>query len=497
MSRLQYGSWEPDSAGIDTADGPGAVRLAKAENVYVGKDGYIPIKALAAANSTALPAACKGLFVARTTAGAYVIFAGTATKLYKYSAGAWTDYTRVVGGNYALTSEDYWSFAQFGSNVIAVNPADDPQTIDVDGVATAFSALGGTPPKARYVAVVGDFVVLGALTTNERKVRNSAINSAVGWTVGTNLCDEQEFADGGAVTGIGGGEFGWIMQETAIRLMTFNAGADVAFTFERVEKQKGNAAGYALVSTADTAFFLAEDGFYARTADQLVPIGNKRVNSWFMSNHDTARFFNVLGFADPLSPRVLWAFHNASTSTYFDRLLIYDWAADKWTYSTQGAQFWAPLVPAGVTLEGLDTYGSIDTLVPYSLDSRVWEGGRPILGAVNNSGYLAFLDGNPQTALFQTAPMQLQAGGRAVIKGVEPLGLFNDATISIRVGRRETTANSVSYTSAVTPSTFSGVARFKATGRFLTVEQTISQSSGSLWTLAQGIDLTAGDEGLR
>jgi hypothetical protein len=143
-------------------------------------------------------------------------------------------------------------------------------------------------------------------------VRNSAIEDATGWTVGTNLCDEQTFPDGGRVTGIAGGEFGYVAQERAIRRMIFQPGNDTAFRFERVESEHGCAAGYGLVSTANSIFFPSNDGFYAFGASGLVPIGAQKVNKWFQANSDTSRFFSIIAFADPYAPRICWAFYNSS-----------------------------------------------------------------------------------------------------------------------------------------------------------------------------------------
>ena len=47
-------------------------------------------------------------------------------------------------------------------------------------------------------------------TINKRMIIWSAINDITGWTVGTQLCDMQEFPDGGPVQGMAGGEIGYV-----------------------------------------------------------------------------------------------------------------------------------------------------------------------------------------------------------------------------------------------------------------------------------------------
>jgi hypothetical protein len=483
--RIPFGPWEPDAAGVD------ANVLLVAKNTWPATGGYIPVPSLSAISTSALSTRCVGMTFARTAAGGWLIFAGTATKLYKYESGAWTDVSRLAGGDYNVPSDDYWSFTQFGGKLIAANINDDPQVIDVDSGASNFSALGGSPPRARYVTVVGDFVVLGALSSDPRAVRNSAINDSAGWTVGTNLCDEQSFADGGRVTGTAGGEYGYVLQEKAIRRMIFQPGSDIAFRYERVEAEHGGAAGYSIVATVNAIFFLSDDGFYAFGSAGLVPIGGQKVNKWFRSNSDTTRFFSVIAFADPFAPRIGWAFYSSAGSTHLDRVLFYDWQLNAWSYAEVTAQYWASIATAGVTLEELDAYGDIDGGgIPYPFDSRVWEGGRPVIGAVDGDGKLAFLEGTtPLTALFRTTSLHLSPGYRSDAHSVYPLGVINGASPTIRVGRRESTQASVTYTDNLAPSSLSGVIKVKATGRVHEFELTMTQASGTNWTHVQGLDV--------
>jgi hypothetical protein len=477
-------------AGVDTQV------LLDAQNVLVGSRGYIPVPDLNEIGGDALPANCVGLCIARTTTGSIVVFAGTTTKLYKLSGTTWTDVSRLVGGNYAVPVGEYWQFAQYGDTLIAVNIADVPQAISVTG-GVNFAALGGSPPKARYVAVVGDFVVLACLDTDQKKLINSAINNPTGWTVGTNLCDDQTFGDGGRVVGCASGEFGYVVQEKAIRRMIFQPGSDVAFRFERVSDERGAAGGYSLVSSVGTIFFLTEDGFYLYGASGLLPIGQDRVNRWFNDNADTSRRFSVLGFADVSAPRVYWAFYNMQSSTIFDRVICYDWQKDKWTYFLASAQFWAPLAVPGKTLEDLNVYGGLED-VPFSLDSRVWEGGQPLIAAISTNKKLAFLDAaTPMTALIAPAPVQFGGSGRARLTDLYPTGIWNDATVEVRIGKQDNTSASINFTAWQQISPSSGWARPNANAKVFSPQFRLSQSSGVVWKMAQGYEPMFGPAGAR
>lgn len=495
--RIGFGPWEPDSAGLDMRDPQGGTLMAIASGVWPAKAGYIPIPSLQQLSSFALPSTCLGAFVAYTSSGGHVLFVGTATKLYKYDdTSGWVDYTRLVGGAYGCT--DYWTACQFGSKVIFCNINDNPQTIDVDTGAVNFTILAGTPPKSRYVFVVGDFVVLACQNALPMRVTNSALNDTTGWTVGTNLCDQQDFPDGEAITGCAGGEFGWIAQRHAIRRMIFQPGFDQAFRFERIERERGAAAPFSMIGVTNTIYFLADDGFFAYSAEKgLAPIGHQRINKWFRDNSDSSRISTVLAFTDPFAPRVGWAFSSPS-STYLNFVLWYDWALDQWSYMEETVQIWAKQVTTGVTLEGLNAFGTLDAGLVYSLDSPVWAGGVPVIMGITVGGRLAFLNGTTaKTGTMLTAPMQLTPSARSFVRGVYPIGVFNDATIAIRVGKREHTKNAVVYTSSLTPSTKSGIARTRSSGRIHEVEQTLSQTTGKMWDRAEGVDIEAVPDGLQ
>jgi hypothetical protein len=137
----------------------------------------------------------------------------------------------------------------------------------------------------------------------------------------------------------------------------------------------------------------------------------------------------VISFTDPFAPRIGWAFYNSAGSTNFDRVIFYDWQLDRWSYAEITAQYWSSLVTAGVTLEDLDVYGDIDSGgIPYPFDSRVWEGGAPVTGAVDSMDACHSLRGQPRSrpSLDQPGARQFRARSKDFV--IEPMGAFNDAT---------------------------------------------------------------------
>lgn len=468
---LAFAPFAPDLAPTDT----NASRVAK--NVLPTASGYGPMPSLQAYSTQALAARAIGFTIARTTSGGWSIYAGTTTKLYRFASGAWDDATRTSGGDYSVGTDELWSFAQFGDYCYACAPSNALQRIAVTA-GTDFAAVGGTPPNARNLAVVGDFLVLASLASDPKAIHWSDINDPTNWSTG--LSDSQSFPDGGDVTGVAGGEVGYVLQEYAIRRMRFLPGSDYVFTFERVVDGKGCVAPWGFATVGGVVYFIAEDGFYSYSAQGLNPLGANRVNRWFQANTDVARINQVQCIADPVRPRVYWAAYATSGSSVYDRLICYDWQLDRFTYGEVSADVWASFASPGTSLDDLTT--AIDSMTT-SFDSRAYLGGRPALGAINSSHQLATLEGQPLEATIETQEGHLVPGMRSFVNGVYPV--VDTTAATIRVGSRERVQDAVAYSASVAIER-DGWAKPRASGRLHRVEVTIP--AGSTWTHAQGVD---------
>src|ERR1700692_941875 len=157
MPIIPFGEYRPDISDYDHAS------TSETVNALPRGDGYGPMQDFAT-YSAGLPGPCRGFFKAIKTDGSVAIFAATATKLYQLNntSQAWTDVS-AGGGSYAsVSSTDQWQFVQYINYVIAVQANTPPQYFDLTS-STAFADLAGSPPQARYVSVVGSFVVLSGL----------------------------------------------------------------------------------------------------------------------------------------------------------------------------------------------------------------------------------------------------------------------------------------------------------------------------------------------
>lgn len=394
-----------------------------ATNVVPRGDGYGPFPAFSS-YSAAASAASRGFFKALKTDGSVSIFLGTSTKLYQLNNTtlAWGDVSKAAGTYSALSSTDNWQFAQFGNYVIAVQANVAPQVFDLT-ISTEFADLGGSPPQARYISIVGRFVVLSGLLSFPYRIQWSGLNATTTWTSGANSSDYQDLPDGGTVRGVAGGEFGVIFQDGAIRRMTYAPGSPLIFQIERIADDQGLYAPYSLVRAADRIFYRSPRGFemFSSGSVQSVQIGKERVDRTFFDDLDKGNLQLFMGAADPKSSRVFWAYKSVSGTTgLFDKLLCYDYALNRWAGPINvSGEYLSSMAQPGVTLEGLDSIsGSIDAL-PASLDSYATSV-TPEIACFDSSHVLGFFRGSNLEATIETQE-QGTDGQRIFVSGFRPI----------------------------------------------------------------------------
>jgi hypothetical protein len=167
------------------------------------------------------------------------------------------------------------------------------------------------------------------------------INGATSWTPGVNSSDFQDLPDGGIVRGVAGGETGVILQDQAIRRMTYVPGSPVIFQIERISQDKGLFGPYSLVRAGERIFFFSTQGFHRIDPGGFpTPIGRERIDRSFFADLDKANLQLFIGAADPRNSRVLWAYKSANgTANQFDKILCYDWVLDRFTPIKIGGEY--------------------------------------------------------------------------------------------------------------------------------------------------------------
>jgi hypothetical protein len=426
----------------------------------------------------------------------YVINSATNTfNVSLTSGGAAVNTTGAGSGTHSMTyfytdlsTTDQWQFAQFGNTVIAVQANSAPQAFDISSGSTlaAFADLGGSPPNARYIMVVGRFVVLMGLTSTPNRVQWSDLDGITTWTAGTGFSNYYDVPDGGIVRGGAGGEFGVVFQESAIRRMVYIPGNLPAFQIERISEDEGLLGPYSIIRAGSRIFFVSQSGFRVVGASGApVPIGREKVDRTFLADLDAANLHVLVGAADPASSRVFWAYKSEDTSstTQFDKLIAYDWALERWSPPISVAgEYLGSLVKPGLTLEGLDAISSdLDALDLSSLDS-VQAALLSKLAAFDGDHKLGFFDGDNLEATLEV-PEQGAEGRRVFVRGFE---VRTDAATVYGSVKHRANAQSTPSATSETLVNAQGICPQRIETKLARAK--IRIPAGTSWTYAMGVE---------
>lgn len=464
--RIPFDDWRPDLADLDQSVS------ATAKNVIPSANSYRPIPS-PSAYSDALGADPRGLWLAKTDAGDFEAWVATETAIYEYVG---TTPTERGSGYTGPAAGENWAGIQFGTDFFWNNLNDGLLVFDIEG-GSSVSAVSGSPPSAKYMDVFEEYLFHANTTNSPRELVCSDVND--GQTYGSGLSKTQTVPDGGAIVGLCGARK-WLIQEQAIREVIMT-GDDEVFNLNKIEQAKGSISPESIIRFGETVAYLAEDGFWWNGQ----PIGQGSVNRYFLSQINQNNLYTVLGRLDPQRPLFWWHYRSADTATY-DRAIIFNWQSGRWaeTDSDLSILFAAESATAGLTLEQLSAlYPNLED-IPYSLDSRVWLGGRPVYAVIDTDRKLAFLEGPNLAATVETGKRQLIPNRRSKVLGARPLVDASGATLA--VGKRNVLSAATSWGSAISQQN-SGIVPFNASAR---VHQfRLGVPAGQTWTHAQGVEI--------
>jgi hypothetical protein len=486
---LSVGDWTPDMPDLG---GNGIT----AQNVIPWQGAYKSFPSLVA-QTNALNARCQGAAFGKDSAGNIYNYAGTVSKLYQQAPGSasYVDSTRLVGGAYAVGASDAWEFAQWGNTMLATNGADAPQVVTLGGA--NFAALAGSPPKARHIGIVRDFVVLGNVddgTARPNRIVWSAINNSADYAISANTqSDVQDLqGDGGWVQKIVGGEYGLVFQERAVWKMTY-IGSPVIFQFDLIERSRGALASQGVIGWGNMVFFLADDGFYMIVGGSpAIPIGASKVDQTFLADLRVAYAYRVNAAVDPTNKLVMWAYPGTgSTDGTCNKIIVYNWAAKKWArvvnVTLEAFMRWAA---TGYSLDSLDSVSTSLDALPDSLDSRAWIGGAQNLAAFETDHKAYTFTGTAMDAIVDTGEVQLTPGMRSNVVWARPLTDGNAATVTMRTRNRQ--ADTASYGSASSQDS-TGICAVRSNARY----HAARVATTGAFNFIQGVELKFTSEGER
>ena len=431
MTVYPFAPWRPDQPALSQY-------ATEAKNV-IPKYPYAPLGSLSVVVDDALDGACRGAASVKSETGDVYTYAGTDSSLFNIS-GAAAD----VSDSSGYTGSEYsaWKFAQFGNYIIATNGVEAMQRATIGGL---FSAMPNAP-IAKYTAIVRDFVFAGYVNSNGHLIKWSGNNNTEQWTAAENSSGEQVLHESGVVTGLVGGEFALVFMEKGIIRGLF-IGGDLVFQFDQIENQHGCDIPGSLVTYGKNSYYHSSAGFYVTDGNAVLPIGEGKIDQYFESDFDHSYPHRVSGSIDPVNNLVVWTYpgsgHSSGTP---NKAIIYNYQTGEWARAVFDCQIVFPAYTLDTSLEAVSAlFADLEAVTP-SLDSPAWRGGVLFLGAFNTSNKLCDFSGANLEAIVSTGETQLLPGRTTFVGSVIPLVDTSSATV--RAGRRDRLADSVSYTSA-------------------------------------------------
>jgi hypothetical protein len=468
-TKITFGEWLPDQPGIAGA-------LQSAYNVYPQQIGYGPIPSLTDYSNSAsenLTRVFSGKIASSST-----MFAGGATKLFKYnSTNRNLDDVSKVGGY----TGGNWSFTQFGDVVLAANNSQKIQSFTLNS-STAFADVAAAAPVCKYLTVVRDFVVAANISSYPNRVQWSDINDETDWTSGgASQSDFQDIPDGGDIQGITGGEFGLVLLEKSVVRMSY-VGSPLYFQFDTISREIGCYAPGSVTQYGNMTFFLSDDGFYMCDGQRVTPIGAEKVDRWFWDDLSPS-YTKFSAAVDPVKKVVIWCYQNTNAGY---SLLVYNWQLNRWSYGATAASYISSAATSAVTLEGLDLFSaSIDALT-VSLDARQWLGGRLVFAGIRDAKVVTF-EGQPMSAFIETGDLSSIA---SIITLARPQ--IDNGSATVAVASREMLDDDIIYSTAVAASDENRVS-LRSSGKYHRVKVVPTGN----WTTMAGVDVNIVGRGRR
>ncbi|RVI91823.1 hypothetical protein [Sinorhizobium meliloti] len=479
---IPFPPFEPDKSPYEIGSSHSAVNALPVAN------GWGPMPGLTVI-SQALPSRCLGATYVRTAAGNYEVIAATQTRIYRLNTTdySWTDISG-PSAPYNVPLQDSWTMTRYGDQLIIHNLTDPIQVYDV-GSGGVCANLAGSPPKAKFSWVAGDFLVLGYVegTDGEKTVRWSGLNDVEHWTIGKKGADLQVLPEGDEIMGGFGEQGGFtVIQRAGMQYFPFSPSSGFTFTRTVLNPKQGTLAPRSIVSIGPGRFFyLSEDGFFGGVDRQ--PIGAEKVDRWFLDQIDQTYLYDVQGAADPFE-KIVWWRYRTPAGAY--RRIGYDWQLDRWCTTDVQVSEMVALSTPGITWDGLDLlYSTIDAVdEPY--DSRVFTGGRPTFATFTADNKLAYFTGSNLAATIDTAEVEMDGLARAFVNGAR---VITDATgFTLQDGVQGYHGDTVTWSTANSANR-AGIVPFRSDGRLHKFRLNIPEAA--VWSIASAVNVNAQPSG--
>jgi len=470
--------WTPDYSPLAMPDGG----LVVCKNVVPLDEYYAPMPDKLQLISTVLDGTPLAARCFRSNNGNAYSLIGTTSKIYRVEINDTVTDVSIAGGYTAGTNA--WNFAQYGEWIVATDYANDIQVLKAFSSGAACAALGGTPPKCKYVLIHSGYLILAYLndgTVYPKKLQWSAHESIEDFTASlTTGSDSQDLADAdGEITGLAhiGSNFG-IFHQNSITLGVFSGGAYTFSFLQNAVKDIGALPG-SVISIGVKVFFWSDRDIYEWSGvGDPTPIGAGVKNAVLQNLYVASSKYRITAAHDPNRGLVFWSYASTSGTGTPDKILCYNYRARIFSLIDLTTHCIWVHVTGAVEMDAADTTYPIVDDMPYDMDSSLYQANTYVLSCVDGDDKtMATFVGAALMGVVETGDIATSDGKIAHIRRVRPI-VHNAVTApSVRVGTKMNENESVSYSlpRAVGSNGFSDV---RKSGRYVRFELTTGNHSG-------------------
>lgn len=482
---LPFGPWRPDAASPNSGF---AAQIINAQPKMAGQGlAYGPVSALVqAVGAEALATSPRGDISLVKFDGTYEVYFATDTTIEQMDSSF--QFSSVATG-LNITAGDDMSFRHFGSFLLNSNTTDGFKAYNVETPAGNNTVSGA--PSARFIFSANNVVIALDCNGNNRRMQTSGVGDHTAWD--SKGADGKTFEDGGAL--VGGADLqngaAVLFQDNALRLMQFGgAPGGALYRISKIADGLGAVSARSIVPFNGRVFFLSSRGFYDYTlGGQPRPIGSEKVNRWFLKQINTEDLRKVQGWIDPENNIVGWRYraNGVSSQSIYEDCICYDWELGEFFTLDVATATISRIATAGYTVDG--PYAAVlvdDNATP--VDDRLYQGGQPVLAALDEDLKFATFSGTPLAATLETSEMTDLKHRR--VTGVQ--AIVDTSSATVQLGFKQRLQDAMSYGSAVAIDV-DGFAPVDEAGKVYSLKMAIP--AGTLWTNAEGFDAIEGNGG--
>jgi hypothetical protein len=369
------------------------------------KGTFRPANSLITLPQGALPSACTGAYLAIQLSGATRFIAGTTTGLFTNTLTGWTNISR--GGGYTGSSDQPWTFTQFGNITIAVNKANEMQFSS----GAAFTNIAGAP-KASIVRSLKNFVFAFDTTENTSgDAANRWQTSAIGDYTDWELNIDKRCVAGTLVDSPGGITAAWPLGDNMIvykdndMYIGHDVGPPFSWEFTKLPGRIGTPGPYSVVDIETAHIFVGPDDFYLFDGSRAVPLDPEgSVKKFFFKDLNEQFAYKIVCLHDSNEYIVRFFYPSQSSTTgALDRCLVYNYRANKWGRHDIPIEFAADYATPALTYGDIPSIAATYADIPLiTYGSPFWTQTKKLPGVISPLHQVQTLSGPPTQSSITT-----------------------------------------------------------------------------------------------